>query len=292
MPEAPETTELIDRRAVERVQVAIGALGDAPLQVSSWGIAVEAPIAITLNGAPWTVMLATPSDVEDLAIGLAVTERVITDARAVTQVAAVEFLRDISVDLVVPADQLDQSAIRSRALIGNTACGMCGLESLAQLHELADSRTTAQKLNGDAHRRAANISDAAILSAFSSLPTRQPLNRETHSAHAAAWCEPSGAIVLVREDVGRHNALDKLIGALARREMLTDPGFVVMSSRCSYELVFKAAAANCMLLATISAPTSMALEWSRALQLPVVCRIGGPSDGRVVRFVDEAAGAS
>ncbi len=273
----------------ERATIRLGAVngGPASAQVeATWGIAVERPIAITINGGPWTVMLATPVDVEDLAVGLALTERVVSDVTAIERIVVASFLKDMSVNLHVKADQLATAAIRSRSLAGNSSCGLCGIESLADLHRVAESRRYARGTGTGGGGEATNdcISDVAVLDAFAALPSHQPINRETHSVHAAAWCAPDGTITLVREDVGRHNALDKLIGAMAQRQQLTEPGFIVMSSRCSYELVYKAAVTDAMLLATISAPTSMALEWSRALLLPVVCRIGGASDGRVVRF--------
>lgn len=287
MPRTGAVQSLV-RRPFERSDVTISdasGTSDAQPERSTWGIAIEAPIEIRINDAPWTVMLATPADVDDLAIGLMLTERIVTDALAVQQVTVSEFLHDVSVNLVVPEALLDSNAIRSRSLAGNSACGLCGLQSLADLHTVAERRVaTRVDRSGIGQAATVGISDAAILAAFASLPSQQPINRETHSVHAAAWCKADGTIVLVREDVGRHNALDKLIGAMARREMLHQVGFVVMSSRCSYELVYKAAVANALLLATISAPTSMALEWSRVLSLPVVCRIGGPDAGRVVRF--------
>jgi FdhD protein len=248
---------------------------DGGEHVDSWGIAVEAPIEIALNGTPWTVMLATPADVEDLAIGLAITERVLRDAQAVRQVVVSEYLHDISVNLMVPDDQIDTRVVRSRSLLSSTACGLCGLESLAELHGRAARHE---------YTAGESVDDAAVLRAFAALPAHQPMNQSTRSVHAAAWCLPDGEIVLVREDVGRHNALDKLIGALARAGRLSTPGFVLMSSRCSYELVYKAAAANTRLLATISAPTTMALEWSAALSLPLACYLRGAAGDRVVRF--------
>ncbi len=272
----PDRAEPVVHRPVEARTVAMSDASGA-VSETSWGIAVEAPIGITLNGTPWTVMLGTPADVEDLAIGVATTERVLRDARMVDDVVVSEFLNDIAVDLVVPVDQIDTQVMRSRSLLSSTACGLCGLESLAQLHQRGTEPVS--------HAGTAPVvSDAAILRAFAALPAHQPLNAATHSVHAAAWCTLDGDIVLAREDVGRHNALDKLIGALARRDELATPGFVVMSSRCSYELVYKAGVANTRLLATISAPTSMALSWSHALSLPLACRAGGPTDGRIVRF--------
>ena len=269
------------QRAVAVSNAQGDAHGDAGsgAQSVTWGIAVEAPVEIALNGTPWTVMLATPADLADLAVGLALTERVLRDAHAATDVVVSEFLHDIAVNLIVPESALDTTAIRSRSLLGSTACGLCGLESLAQLHARGTSVSAAPP--------SAEISDAAILRAFAELPMHQPINAATRSVHAAAWCAPNGAIELVREDVGRHNALDKLIGALARRAMLAQPGFVVMSSRCSYELVYKASVAHTLLLATVSAPTTMALEWSAALQLPLACRVGGDAHPRVVRFPAE-----
>lgn len=261
-------------RAFERRPVVISA-GDGTQQDDAWGVAVEAPVEVALNGVSWTVMLATPADVEDLAVGLAITERVLRDASAIHQVEVSEFLRDIRVNLVVPDEVLDRRVLRSRSLLSSTACGLCGLESLAELHGRGRAREVAS---------VSPVRDAAVLRAFDALPSRQPINRATRSVHAAAWCSQDGDLLLVREDVGRHNALDKLMGALARSGQLREAGFVVMSSRCSYELVYKAAAANTQLLATISAPTSMALEWSQALSVPLACCVGRDAAVRVVRF--------
>ena len=250
------------------VHAASGMVTDA-----SWGIAVEAPVQVVLNGTPWTVLLATPEDLEDLAIGVAITERVLTDASAVQRVHAESYLQDVTVHLEVPESALQREALRGRAIAANSACGLCGLESLADL----------QARRASVPRLVEPFSDTAVRAAFDAMPRLQPLNQETRSVHAAAWCSPSGQIQLLREDVGRHNALDKLVGALARSDRLHEAGFVVMSSRCSYELVYKTAVTQASLLATVSAPTSMALSWSAALGVPVACRAGEA----VVRFPEE-----
>ena len=262
-----------------------GAFERRPVHVASenagreWGIAVEVPVEIRLNGTPWTVMLATPCDIEDLAVGLAVTERVVADASAIEKISLATWLGEVSVDLIVPAGQLRDLSRDARSLAGNAGCGLCGLESLAALH-LRQQETSGPARSGEA------VSDEAIIAAFAALPGLQPINRETHSVHAAAWCRPDGTIDDVREDVGRHNALDKLVGARARQHQLGMPGFIVMTSRCSYELVSKAVIAGASLLATISAPTTLALTWSQALGIPVACC--GPGK-QVVRFSQEVA---
>jgi FdhD protein len=241
---------------------------------AAWGIAVEAPVEIAINGDPWTVLLATPADLEDLAIGLALTEGVLRDPLAVRRIEVSHFLQEVRVDLLVPADAVDQSARQARTLVSGTACGLCGIESLVQLQARRPSRADAT----------VEVTDAAVRLAFDALPAWQPVNRDTHSVHAAAWCTLDGRIELVREDVGRHNALDKLIGGLARLHRLAEPGFIIMSSRCSYELVAKSTRATTQLLATISAPTSLALSWADALALPLACTMGRGPTLQIVRF--------
>jgi FdhD protein len=233
----------------------------------TWGIAVETPVEIGINGAPWTVMMATPTDLEDLAIGLALTERVVNDITAVQRIDVSNYLEGIVVDLTVPAHAVSESARHRRSLEGRIGCGLCGIEALAGL----PSRPTV------AVGSRATVGEAAVRRAFAELAPLQPLNLATHSVHAAAWCRLDGGVDLVREDVGRHNALDKLIGARVRAGWIDAPGFIAMTSRCSFELVYKAAATRASALATISAPTSLALEWAAMLDLPLMCRGAGDS---------------
>jgi len=229
--------------------------------IENWSIAVETPVEIDLNGAPWTVMMATPADLEDLAIGLVLTERIVSDTAAIERVSISNYLDGIAVNLSLPAGALNEAARNRRSLEGRVGCGLCGVEALAGLPARPDG-VVGERIS---------VATTAVEAAFDSLSALQPLNRATHSTHAAAWCRPSGAIDLVREDVGRHNALDKLIGALVRAGRLDEPGFIVMTSRCSFELVYKAATTRAGALATISAPTSLALEWSKMLGLPLLC---------------------
>ncbi len=252
----------------------------------SWGIAVEAPVEIRLNGEPWTVMLATPADLEELAIGLALTERVLRDAAHVVRVEIAEFLREISVDLVVSEGGVDREAVRKRGMAGATGCGLCGVESLAELGRGRGDYAIGQALSAIGDGLSA-IGDGGVLRAFEQLPRYQPINAATRSVHAAAWCTTAGEIVLAREDVGRHNALDKLIGAMARRGLLRDNGFIVMTSRCSYELVAKTSRTAAQLLATISAPTTMALEWATELGISLVCCLRQDGEARVIHFPPE-----
>lgn len=241
---------------------------------AQWDIAVEVPVQIMVNDTPFTVMLATPADLEDLTRGLLLTEQVIARAGAIERIDVVSWLGDIQVVAHVAASELRSERLGARSVLGNSGCGACGIESLAQLHGRQPR----------ARGECADVSDEAVRRAFAELPTHQPLNARTHSVHAAAWCNLEGRVQLAREDVGRHNALDKLVGALALADRLQEPGFVVMSSRCSYELVYKASATNAQLLATISAPTTMALQWSTSLGLPLASALRRGEHVDIVRF--------
>lgn len=256
-----------------------------PVQVGSegapreWGIAVEAPVELRLNGAPWSVMLASPSDLDDLAIGLALTERLVDSATAVGGLHISQRNGDWTVALDIPSPLRE---VRARTIAGATGCGVCGLESLVDFH-------AGMVLPASREPSAVTVADGAVQAAWAALPSLQPLNAATRSVHAAAWCGLDGSVTLVREDVGRHNALDKLVGALARQGRLGESGFIAMTSRCSVELVSKAAVAHAALLATISAPTTLALEVSERLGMPLAC--SGPGH-QVVRFPRETMHAA
>ncbi|MBI1180584.1 MAG: formate dehydrogenase accessory sulfurtransferase FdhD [Alphaproteobacteria bacterium] len=237
--------------------VADGRLGDA--DAVRWHLAEEVPAAVTFNGESSVVMMVTPADLEDFAVGFAVTEGMVDGAPDIDGVEVLATANGYVIDL--RAARLTERAAGSRAIAGRTGCGLCGVESLE------DAVRPARKVTA---RHA--IAPDTVARVFEALPDFQPLNRLNHSVHAAAWCAPSGDILLAREDVGRHNALDKLIGALLRGGRDPADGFVAMSSRCSFELVQKAAAAGVPCLATISAPTTLALSMAREAGMTLACR--------------------
>ncbi|MDE2301894.1 MAG: formate dehydrogenase accessory sulfurtransferase FdhD [Sphingomonadales bacterium] len=210
-------------------------------------VAGEAPVAIEINGLGYAVLMATPADLGDLVYGFLQSERLAAPAEIlshdIAEVAAGTIIR-VTVTAAAAA-RLDE---RVRHRTSESACGLCGIENLEQALR-ALPVLPAQPLPRD----------AAIFAALAALAETQPLNRTTGAVHAAALCTRDGAIRLVREDVGRHNAFDKLLGAMRRGAMGWDGGFALLSSRCSFELVEKAVLAGCPLLATISAPTALAL---------------------------------
>jgi len=238
----------------------------------TWGVAEEAAVEINVNGEPLAVMMATPVQLDDLAVGFAFTEGVLADAAAELRVDVQRYAEGWIADLQAPSASINEQARRARLLEGRAGCGLCGVESLA-----AAMRRPLVPQGAPAER----VADAALRRAFDELPRHQVLNQFTHSVHAAAWCSPDGAIEAVREDVGRHNALDKLAGWLLRAEPAHLEGFVVMSSRLSFELVCKSAAMGAALLAAASAPTTLALEIAAQAKLPLACVNG---DGAVARF--------
>ena len=217
-----------------------------------WQLAEEAPVNVLYNEQPHVVMMATPSDLEDFAWGFSLTEGVLSGADAIRDVAVVAVDGGIVVD-VTTAESADVVRERlTRSIEGRSGCGLCGMQRLDQVLRAVQPV-----------RPGFTPAPEALARAFGELPTRQVMNRANHSVHAAAWCSPDGELRLIREDVGRHNALDKLVGALARQHVDFATGFVVMTSRCSFELVQKAAAVGISCLATVSAPTSLALDLAR-----------------------------
>ncbi|WP_339742515.1 formate dehydrogenase accessory sulfurtransferase FdhD [uncultured Maricaulis sp.] len=240
-----------------------------------WGIAEEVPVEIGFNGTAWTVMMATPADIEDLAIGLALTEGAVAGGRDIDGVDVRQWPEGLTADIRIAPELLRSERVHRRALDGRTGCGLCGIEKLADLQAPPVAVPPGPV-----------IAPTAIRAALGALPDHQHLNRETRSVHGAAWCRTDGEIILVREDVGRHNALDKLAGARLRHGETTDEGFVVMSSRCSFELVFKAARMRAALLAAQSAPTGRALDLAQRLSLPIAAT---GSRGAIVFFAPERA---
>ena len=212
-------------------------------------IAVEAPVQIVIGAAPFAVMMVTPQDLEDFAYGFALTEQIAETVKDIRGVDVERVDDGWKVKIAVSSERLQAHLARGRAMSGRTGCGLCGIEDFSQM----------PSPRPPLHPQAP-IAPAAIRTALADLETRQPLNQLTRAVHAAAWCGRDGTIVLVREDVGRHNALDKAIGALARDSVAPDSGFFVITSRCSFEMVAKAAIFGAGTLVAVSAPTSLALE--------------------------------
>ena len=241
--------------------VRVGAGGErAPVERE---LAEEVPIAIEINGFGYAVLMATPEDVEDLVVGFLLSERLLLPDDAVVDVLLHRTEAGIVARANLPVERTDALFARVRHRTSESSCGLCGVENLAQAIRDLPSVTT-RGLAGD----------AAVFRALGELPAHQALNARTGAVHAAAWAGADGAIRLVREDVGRHNAFDKLIGAMRRQGAGWDGGFALLSSRCSFELVEKAVLADCPMLVTISAPTRIAIERAAAagLELRVLAR--------------------
>jgi FdhD protein len=223
-----------------------GVAGDTAIERP---LADETPVGLLYDGCPHVVLMATPSDIEDLAVGFTLSER-IAGAGDITGVTVETLDEGLQVDVRLTAQgRKGRAAARSRSMEGRSSCGLCGVTRLAQavrpLSALRDGPT---------------ISRAAIEAALDALEQQQALGRLTRAMHAAAFADAAGGLVRVREDVGRHNALDKLIGAAARDGLDAADGFLVITSRCSYEMVEKAAVAGFALLVAISAPTALAIR--------------------------------
>jgi FdhD protein len=209
----------------------------------------ETAIAFTYNGSTYAVMMASPQDLEDFAIGFSLTEGVVAEAAAIRELEIVETELGIELRMWLGEAEAERLAARRRQHAGPTGCGLCGIESLVEAMRPPRAIGEGRKFTPD-----------EIMSAVSSLAPAQVLNQETRAVHAAAFFEPSRGLVALREDVGRHNALDKLCGALARAGEPAESGFIVLTSRVSVEMVQKSAAIGASLLVAVSAPTALALR--------------------------------
>ncbi|MFZ6657926.1 formate dehydrogenase accessory sulfurtransferase FdhD [Undibacterium sp. TJN19] len=233
-------------------------------------VAEEMPVALVYNGISHAVMMVTPVDLEDFAIGFSLSEQIVA---GLDDIYSIEYADStaasgMEIHLHIAASCFARLKERRRNLSGNTGCGLCGLESLQalELHQPASVDKTV--IAGQ------KLSKAALFQALQGLNAQQPINAMTGAMHAAAWVDMQGHIVSLREDVGRHNALDKLIGALSQPDKgagKSGAGFVLLSSRASYELVQKAARANIAILAALSAPTALAID---VAERAGICLIG------------------
>lgn len=230
--------------------VAIGRYKNQQCSEGTDQVAHELPVALVFNGISHAVMLATPLDLSDFALGFSFSEGIINAASDVYDMEEIVHPEvGIEIHLTIASAAFAQLKERRRSMVGRTGCGLCGLESLTAF-EAGLSGTQAAQSDFV-------ISQANLFKAFAALGSAQPVNAITGSMHAAAWINAAGEVLLVREDLGRHNALDKLIGALLDQDR--SAGAVIMTSRASYELAQKTARAGIAMLATISAPTSLAI---------------------------------
>ena len=222
----------------------------------TWQVPEEVPIAILFNSENYAVMMGTPADLEDFAVGFALAEGIVAAAKDVRAVLKLPAEQGLALDLSVDEAKLNRARMAKRSLEGRVGCGLCGIEDIKDAIRMPGRSVPSVRLAPD-----------AVARAYLALPAHQPMNAINRTVHAAAWCSVDRAILLSREDVGRHNALDKLIGALARAGTELSKGFVLMSSRCSFELVQKCAIAGIGALATVSAPTALALALAKQAHL-------------------------
>ena len=252
----PESAPAAYKTAHEHRAVRITPADSAP---GTRALANEVPVALEFDGEPYAVMMLTPADLEDFAVGFALSERIVAKPSEIARIDIRYGSRGIGIDVRLEKEHSARLAQRRRAIPGQSGCGICGLTTIEEaLPQLAPLRA------------APRITAKALFKALSALPGWQALNQETGAVHAASFCSADGEILAVREDVGRHNAFDKVIGHLARETIDSASGFALLTSRCSYELVQKAVLARIPILVTISAPTELAVSIAAEANLTLI----------------------
>jgi FdhD protein len=247
---------------------------DGAVSSADEALVEETPVALNYNDRPHAVMMATPIDLEDFALGFSLTEGVVERAADISELDVIPSRRGVAVMMRIPAERAARLESMRRSLPGMGGCGLCGIENLEAAVRIpapvADSLRVAR---------------ASLRRALQALPSRQVLGARTGASHAAAFVLPDGDIRAVREDAARHNAMDKLVGHIARGQAEAAPrGFVIVTSRASYELAQKAASAGFELMAAISAPTGLAVRVARATGMTLV---GFARDGRFTCYANE-----
>ena len=235
-----------------------------------WQVPEEVPLAVQFNSQNYAVMMGTPADFEDFALGFAIAEGIIAPAADVTGILVLPTEQGYAIDLSLPEEKINRSRMAKRSLEGRTGCGLCGIEDMKDAIRMPGHALPAVPLRPQ-----------AVARAYEQLPAHQPMSRVNRTVHAAAWCSVDGEILLSREDVGRHNALDKLIGSIAAAGVDRADGFVAVTSRASYEMVHKTASAGIGLLAAVSAPTALAVRTAEAAGLVLAGFVRG---GRAVVY--------
>ena len=224
----------------------------------------EVPVALVFNGISQAVMLATPADLEDFGLGFALSEGIVDSAAEVRSIEVAEHGAGIEVALEIASARFTALKRQRRTLAGRTGCGLCGIESLDALNTPGLALAPTPRVRAD-----------AIIAALDGMRAQQRLHAQTGAAHAASFADLDGKLLYTREDVGRHNALDKLIGAMARAGIDPRAGFIGVSSRASYEMVSKTARAGVSLLVAMAAPTAHAARLATQLNLTLAAKARG-----------------
>jgi FdhD protein len=246
----------------------------------------ETAVAFVYNGSSHAVMMATPADLEDFAAGLSLTEGIVNEVEDISELEILSSEIGVELRIWISENRMEPYSTRRRHLAGPTGCGLCGIDSLSE------ASRPARRVGPGLH-----VAPGAIFAAMAALPPAQLLNRETRALHAAAFWQPGKGIVAAREDVGRHNALDKLVGSLARRQIDGGTGVVLLTSRVSVEMVQKTAVLGASVLVAVSAPTTLAVRVAEDCGMTLVAIARGQDfeifshPNRIGGRRDELAGA-
>lgn len=259
MPDKPAGAPSLTALPATSCEVRVRRWRDGAVESVADHVAEETPVALTYHGVPHVVMLATPSDLEDLAVGFTLSEAIVDNPAEIRSVELSQSGESLEVRIGIASERFATLLQRTRNLTGRTGCGLCGAETVEQA--IRHPPPVGKGPTENVSRLHARLAE---------LRARQPLNGITGSVHAAAWVVPGEGIALVREDVGRHNALDKVIGALVRMQSDLSAGYVIVTSRASYEMVQKAATVGIAFLAAVSAPTALAIRLAEESGLTLV----------------------